>query len=60
MALCRASAATAGDAGDWLSEKPLVGLRELYGVRQGVTETGFVEGHSVKYEYRYANGDYNL
>jgi putative tryptophan/tyrosine transport system substrate-binding protein len=28
--------------------------------RQGVTETGFVEGRSVKYEYRYANGDYNL
>ena len=26
--------------------------------RQGVTETGFAEGHSVKYEYRYANGDY--
>ena len=23
--------------------------------RQGVTETGFAEGHSVKYEYRYAN-----
>jgi len=28
--------------------------------RQGVTETGFAEGHSVKYEYRYANGDYSL
>jgi putative ABC transport system substrate-binding protein len=28
--------------------------------RQGVTETGFAEGHSVKYEYRYANGDYTL
>ena len=28
--------------------------------RQGVTETGFVEGPSVKYEYRYANGDYSL
>jgi putative ABC transport system substrate-binding protein len=27
--------------------------------RQGVTETGFAEGHSVKYEYRYANGDYS-
>ena len=28
--------------------------------RQGVTETGFAEGPSVKYEYRYANGDYSL
>jgi putative tryptophan/tyrosine transport system substrate-binding protein len=28
--------------------------------RQGVTETGFTEGQSVKYEYRYANGDYGL
>ena len=28
--------------------------------RQGVTETGFAEGQSVKYEYRYANGDYSL
>jgi putative ABC transport system substrate-binding protein len=28
--------------------------------RQGVTETGFVEGRGVKYEYRYANGDYSL
>jgi putative tryptophan/tyrosine transport system substrate-binding protein len=28
--------------------------------RQGVTETGFAEGHSIKYEYRYANGDYTL
>jgi putative tryptophan/tyrosine transport system substrate-binding protein len=28
--------------------------------RQGVTETGFADGHSVKYEYRYANGDYSL
>ena len=30
------------------------------GFRQGVTETGFAEGPSVKYEYRYANGDYSL
>ena len=30
------------------------------GFRQGVTETGFAEGQSVKYEYRYANGDYSL
>ena len=28
--------------------------------RQGVTETGFAEGQSVKYEYRFANGDYSL
>jgi putative ABC transport system substrate-binding protein len=28
--------------------------------RQGVTETGFAEGQNVKYEYRYANGDYSL
>ena len=28
--------------------------------RQGVTETGFAEGRGVKYEYRYANGDYSL
>jgi putative ABC transport system substrate-binding protein len=28
--------------------------------RQGVTETGFVEGQNVKYEYRFANGDYSL
>jgi putative tryptophan/tyrosine transport system substrate-binding protein len=28
--------------------------------RQGVTETGFAERQSVKYEYRYANGDYSL
>jgi putative tryptophan/tyrosine transport system substrate-binding protein len=28
--------------------------------RQGVTETGFVERRGVKYEYRYANGDYSL
>jgi putative tryptophan/tyrosine transport system substrate-binding protein len=28
--------------------------------RQGVTETGFAEGPGVKYEYRYANGDYSL
>jgi hypothetical protein len=28
--------------------------------RQGVTETGFAEGHNVKYEYRYANGEYSL
>jgi putative tryptophan/tyrosine transport system substrate-binding protein len=28
--------------------------------RQGLTETGFAEGQSVKYEYRYANGDYSL
>jgi ABC-type uncharacterized transport system substrate-binding protein len=28
--------------------------------RQGVTDTGFAEGQSVKYEYRYANGDYSL
>jgi putative ABC transport system substrate-binding protein len=28
--------------------------------RQGVTETGFAEGDSVKYEYRYANSDYSL
>ena len=28
--------------------------------RQGVTETGFAEGQSVKYEYRFTNGDYSL
>jgi putative ABC transport system substrate-binding protein len=28
--------------------------------RQGVTETGLAEGQEVKYEYRYANGDYSL
>ena len=28
--------------------------------QQGVTETGFAEGQNVKYEYRYANGDYSL
>jgi putative ABC transport system substrate-binding protein len=28
--------------------------------RQGVTEAGFADGHSVNYEYRYANGDYSL
>ena len=28
--------------------------------RQGVTETGFAEGQNVKYEYRFANGDYSL
>jgi putative ABC transport system substrate-binding protein len=28
--------------------------------RQGVTETGFAEGPGVKYEYRYANGEYSL
>jgi len=33
-------------------------LRDAF--RQGVRETGFAEGPSVKYEYRYANGDYSL
>jgi putative tryptophan/tyrosine transport system substrate-binding protein len=28
--------------------------------RQGVTEAGFADGHSVNYEYRYANGDYSI
>ena len=28
--------------------------------RQGVSEAGFADGHSVNYEYRYANGDYSL
>jgi putative ABC transport system substrate-binding protein len=28
--------------------------------RKGVTEVGFADGHSVNYEYRYADGDYSL
>ena len=52
-----------------LSEVPVIGflssLSSDYAThlvdafRQGVTEAGFAEGHSVNYEYRYANGDYS-
>ena len=52
------------------SEVPVIGflssLSSDYAIhlvaafRQGVTEAGFADGHSVNYEYRYANGDYSL
>ena len=60
MAACRACAA-GGNAGDRLHERPCTaGFAHLVSAfRQGLAETGFVEGQTVTIEFRWANGDYD-
>ena len=52
----RGARAAAGDAGDWVSQRqsPEVLAELLRWFRQGLQETGYVEGENVTIEYRWA------
>ena len=70
ITLLGASAAAWPLAAHAQSEVPVIGFLSslssdyashlVAAFRQGVTEAGFADGHSVNYEYRYANGDYSM
>jgi putative tryptophan/tyrosine transport system substrate-binding protein len=53
----RGARATDGNAGDWLSAQSDVYRVKAF--RQGLAETGFVEGQNLAIEYRWAEGHYD-
>jgi putative ABC transport system substrate-binding protein len=59
--VARRPRAAEGDAGDWLLNvgSPGMGAANVVAFRQGLSETGFVEGKNVAVEYRWAEGRYD-
>ena len=57
----RGARAAAGDAGDRVSQSgsPVRSADRLRAFRNGLKETGFVEGQNVRVEYRWAEGQYD-
>jgi putative ABC transport system substrate-binding protein len=57
----RSARAAACASGDWTAQQPFARCRQplIAVIRQGLNETGFVEGQNVALDYRWAEGQYD-